>query len=272
MEVNKIALYLNKNLKDSYKGSIGIILGASFSDFVDEIAVEKEFLLKDIDGINCIGKDREQNKIIFGQINGKKIILMLGRLHFNFGYSQEDVLKTVFLLKELGCEKLILTASVGAISKNLKVGDIVTFRDQINLTGRNPLYSYIENKYGNTFIDMITPYDEQLINSLIYTAKKEMSIKVKNCVIVEFPGPSAETVSESHISQLLGGDVVGFNVCNEVIACKYCSFPVVGFALVTNYGSAFTNNKIKHEDIVYNRKCASNYYLELLTRFIKNLN
>ena len=64
---------------------------------------------------------------------------------------------------------------------------------------------------------------------------------------------------------------MGFNVCNEVIAAKYCGLPVASFSLVTNYVSAYTNNKIKHEDIVYNRKCASSYYLELLLRYIANL-
>lgn len=272
MQIEKIVENLNKNLKENYKGATGIILGTSFSNFIDKVDIEKEIFFRDIGGLNCLGSDREENKIIFGKISDKKIILMLGRLHYNFGYSTEDIANVIFLLKELGCERLILTSSVGAISKKLKVGDIVTFYDQINLTGRNPLYSLKENKYGNTFIDMINPYDQQLIDILTITAKKEMSIKVKNCLFAEFPGPCAETVSESKVSQLMGADVVGFNICNEVIACKYCSLPVVVFSLVTNYASAFTSNKIKHEDIVYNRKCAGTYYLELLSRFIKNLN
>ena len=270
-KINKAVEELKKDLKSNYEGAIGIILGTSFSDFVDEIKVEKEVPLKKLDCLNLIASDKEENKLIFGEVEGKKVILMFGRIHYNLGYNPVDIANIIFLLKRLGADKLILTASVGAISKKLKVGDIVTFNDQINFTGRNPLYAYQGNEYGDTFIDMITPYDPQLINTLVTTAKSEMAIKVRNGVVVEFAGPSAETVSESRLSQLLGADVVGFNICNEVIACKYCNLPVVGYALVTNYASAFTNNRIKHEDIVYNRKCASNYYLELLTRFIKNI-
>ena len=118
---------------------------------------------------------------------------------------------------------------------------------------------------------MSNAYDEQMIDTLIYTAKKEMAIKVKRGVLAEFPGPSAETVAECQFADQMGADVMGFNVCSEIIAAKYCKLPVVVYALVTNYVSAYTNNKIKHEDIVYNRKCASAYYLELLSRLVTNL-
>ena len=271
MNIEKIVDTIKKNLKEDYQGCVGVILGYSFLDFMDEVEVEMEIPLNEIEGLNLYGSDKEKNKLVFGKIDDKKIILMMGRIHYNHGYQPSDVLNTIFLLKLLGCEKLILTASIGAINKKIRVGDIVTFTDQINLTGRNALYGYTEKKYGDTFIDMVDPFDEQLISVLTTTAKKEMAIKVKSGVVVEFAGPSAETVSESHFSQMIGADVVGFNICNEVIACKYCSLPVVGYSLVTNYASAYSNNKIKHEDIVYNRKCASVYYLELLCRLIKNI-
>ena len=118
---------------------------------------------------------------------------------------------------------------------------------------------------------MINPYDEQMIALLKDVGKNEMAIKVKEGVVVEFPGPSAETVSESKLALQLGADIIAFNICNEVIAAKYCSLPIVVYGLVTNYASAFTNSKIKHEDIVYNRKCASNYYLGLLSKFVLHL-
>ena len=59
---------------------------------------------------------------------------------------------------------------------------IALYTDHINLTGRNPLYASTYDKYGHKFVDMTEPYDEQMIDTLIYTAKKEMSIKVKKGV------------------------------------------------------------------------------------------
>ena len=249
----------------------GIILGACFAEFLDEIEDKIEIPFAEVTEMKTIGSDKEENKFIFGSIKGKKIIMILGRLHYSLGYDNADIATPIFVLKELGCDKLILCSSIGAISHKIKVGDVVTFDDHINLTGRNPLFGCDFEKYGHKFIDMSNAYDEELIDILIRTAKKEMAIKVKRGIFAEFPGPSAETVAESNFADRLGADVMGFNVCSEVIAAKYCKLPIVSYALVTNYVSAYTNNKIKHEDIVYNRKCASSYYLELLTRFIANV-
>ncbi|MBQ3048118.1 MAG: purine-nucleoside phosphorylase [Clostridia bacterium] len=270
VDIDKIVEYISKKVPDT-KGSIGVIIGPCFSDFLDEIENKVELYFRDIPDMKILGSDREENKLIFGTINGRKIIVSLGRLHYYLGYDQQDVAVPVFLLKELGCEKLIISSSVGAINHKLKVGDIVTFTDHINFTGRNPLYGLTFNKYGHKFIDMIDAYDQEMIDMLVYTAKNEMAIKVKKGIAIEFPGPSAETVSETKLALSMGGDIIGFNICSEIIAAKYCGLPVCTYALITNHASAFTNSKIKHEDIVYNRKCASTYYLELLSKFIKNV-
>lgn len=270
VDIDKIVEFINKKVSDT-KGSVGIIIGTCFADFLDEIENKTEIYFKDIPGLKVLGPDKDENKFVFGSLNGRKVIVSLGRIHYYLGYSYQDVATPVFVLKELGCEKLVISSSVGAINHKIKVGDIVTFTDHINLTGRNPLYASTFDKYGHKFVDMIDAYDEEMIDNLIITAKREMAIKVKKGVVIEFPGPSAETISETKLAHSIGADVIAFNVCSEIIAAKYCDLPVCTYALVTNYASAYTSSKIKHEDIVYNRKCASTYYLELLSKFIKNL-
>lgn len=270
VDIDKIVENIAKKVKNA-QGTVGIILGHCFNDFLEYIEDKVEVPFKDIAGLKVLGSDVEENKLVFGTLYNKNIIVVIGRIHFSLGYQTEDVATPIYVLKELGCQKLILCSSVGAINHKLKVGDVVTFVDQINLTGRNPLNGLVINKYGYRFIDMIEPYDSSMIELLSKTAKQEMGIKVKKGVVVEFPGPTAETVSESRFSSMIGADVIGFNNVCESIAAKYCSMPMINYALVTNHASAYTNSKVKHEDIVYNRKCASSYYLELLARFIKNL-
>lgn len=270
VEIDKIVNYITKKTGDT-KGSIGIIISPCFSDFLDEIEDKVEINCSDIPDLKLLGSDKEENKIVFGKIHGKKVVVFLGRLHYYLGYEPQDIAAPIFTLKELGCEKLIISSSVGAINHKIKVGDIVTVTDHINLTGRNSLYALPYGKYGHKFVDMTEPYDQQMADSLIITAKKEMSIKVKKGIVIEFPGPSAETISESRLAHFVGADIIAFSVCNEVIAAKYCDLPVCVYALVTNYASAYTNNKIRHEDIVYNRKCASTYYIGLLSKFIQNI-
>ena len=268
--IDKIVENIRKKTENA-NGTIGIILGHCFNDFLEYIDNKIEIPFKDISGLKVLGSDVDENKLVFGSIYNKKVIVLIGRVHYSLGYEVDDIATPIYLLKELGCQKLILCSSVGAINHKIKVGDIVTFVDQINLTGRNPLIGAEITRYGHKFIDMIEPYNNDIINILLNTAKQEMGIKVKKGVVVEFPGPTAETVSETKFASMIGADVIGFNNCCEAIAAKYCNLPLVSYALVTNHASAFTNTKVKHEDIVYNRKCASSYYLELLARFIKKL-
>jgi len=267
--VDSIVKFLRENT-DVKEHSIGIILGSDYKDFLNFIDKKEQIPLTEIPNFKVLGKDAEKNKLVFGKYKNKDVIISFGRLHYNYGYDISDIANYIFMLKELGCDKLIIAASVGSLNRKIRVGDIVTATDHINFTGRNSLYGCEYNKYGNTFVDMLSPYDEQMIDTLSRTGKNEMGIKVKKGVFVETCGPSVETFSESRFCRETGGDFSGFHVCNEVIAARYCNLPVVLFALVTNYGASLTAQKIKHEDIVYNRSCGLKYYLDLLRRFVLN--
>lgn len=268
--VDKIVEYIKQNV-DVKNHSIGIILGSGYSELLNYIDDKVQIPFSEIPNFKVLGRDAERNKFVFGKYKNKDVIISFGRLHYNYGYFSEDIANYIFILKELGCEKLVISASVGSLNKKIKVGDIVTTTDHINFTGRNPLYNCDYEKYGNVFVDMLNPYDEQMIDILVRTAKNEMGIKVKKGVLVETNGPSVETFSESKFCRNLGADFSAFHVCNEVIASKYCKLPVLMFALVTNYGSSYTSQKISHEDVAYNRSCGLKYFLDLLKRLILNL-
>lgn len=268
--VDEIVDFIGQKV-DVKRHSIGIILGSGYADFLNFVEDKVEIAFSDIPNFKALGKDAENNKFVFGKYKNKDVIISSGRLHYNLGYSPEDIANYIFVLKELGCEKLVITSSVGSLNSKIRVGDIVTAVDHINFTGRNPLYNCKYTKYGNLFVDMLSPYDEQLIDTLTRTSKCEMGIKVKKGTLVEFDGPSVETYSESKFSRLIGADFSGFYMCNEVISAKYCKLPVVLLALVTNYGASFTQASIRHEDIAYNRSCGLKYYIELLKRLIMKL-
>ena len=151
------------------------------------------------------------------------------------------------------------------------MGDVVIAVDHVNLTGRNALFGCDYNRYGSLFVDLDSCYDRDMIKILSETAKRELKMKVKEGVLVEFSGPSVETLSESRFAKRIGCDFAGFNVVNEVICANYCALPVMVLGLVTNYAVLYSAGKLKHEDVDYNRNVAKSYYLELLERFICNI-
>ena len=250
---------------------IAVISGVSYEEFADHIENKREIRFADIPDMKVLGSDIIENKFVYGTFAGKKVLFCVGRLHYNNGYTGQDIANFIFILKELGAKRLIVTASVGSSNKHIHVGDIVTAADHINLTGRNALFGCDYNRYGSLFVDLDSCYDRDMIKTLSTTARKELKMKVKEGVLAEFSGPSVETLSESRFAKQIGADFAGFNVVNEVICANYCSLPVIMLGLVTNYAVLYSAGKLKHEDIDYNRNVAKTYYMELLGKFIDNL-
>ena len=163
----------------------GVILSSGFEDFID--AIEDKVMIKysDIPGFDVHGTEKEKGHFVIGKLAGKGIIVMDKRLHYHNGYKPAQLGTPIYVMKELGCKRLIISCAVGALSTKLKVGDIVTFTDQINLSSKSPLMDYAEMRYGHKFIDMSKPFDLHLIDDLIYIAKSELAIKVKKAIFLE---------------------------------------------------------------------------------------
>ena len=76
---------------------------------------------------------------------------MNGRVHLYEGYSVEQVVLPIRVLRLLGCETIILTNAAGGISYNLKAGDLMALNDHISVFAPNPLIGKNIEPIGNTF-------------------------------------------------------------------------------------------------------------------------
>ena len=60
---------------------------------------------------------------MFGYIGKVPVVAMQGRVHYYEGYSMEEVVLPVRLMKRMGAEILILTNAAGGINENFTPGD-----------------------------------------------------------------------------------------------------------------------------------------------------
>ncbi len=222
---------IKKITKDNYP--VGIILGTGLGGLVKEINVDHEIDYGDLPHFPLSTVESHKGKLIFGTINGKKVVAMQGRFHYYEGYTMQQIVYPVRVMKYLGVKTLLVSNACGGMNPLFSRGDIMIMVDHINLLGDNPLIGKNYDELGPRFPDMSEAYNNELIK-LAEEVALENKIKVQKGVYVAVPGPNLETKAEYRFLRGIGADVVGMSTIPENIAANHMSMKVLGFSIVTD--------------------------------------
>lgn len=233
----------------------GIILGSGLGDFASEIDVQLEIPYPEIPNFPVSTVKGHSGKLIFGKLSGKNIVAMSGRFHYYEGYSPQEVVFPVRVMKYLGIQMLMLSNAAGSVNPNHKVGDLMVIKDHISLAIVNPLIGRNHDELGTRFPDMSEPYNKRLIQLLKEIAREE-NIPLHEGVYFGVTGPTFETRAEYNMIRILGADVVGMSTVQEAIVAAHMNIPTVGVSIVTDLGIRDENNIITHEEVLEAAKAA----------------
>jgi purine-nucleoside phosphorylase len=235
--------------KISAKANTAIILGSGLGNLSSVIEAEFSIPYSAIPNFPVSTVEGHKGRLILGTLNGKKVWVMEGRFHFYEGYTAEQVVFPIRVLKLLGVENLLLSNAAGGVNKDYQVGDLMIIKDHISFFTPNPLLGKNEPALGTRFPDMSAPY----ANAFIDKAKRiaaDHQIKVHECVYVGVTGPTFETRAEYQLIKIAGGDVVGMSTVQENIAAVHCGMKVFAMSVVTDLGIREDNNVITHEEVL----------------------
>ena len=246
-----------KFLQKKYPHSpqVGIVLGTGLGNFVEEIEIEKEIDYHDIPHFPVSTVEGHSGKLIFGKLSGKRIVAMSGRFHFYEGYSSDEVVFPIRIMKLLGIEVLMLSNAAGGVNPSLKVGDLMIIRDHIGILTRNPLIGKNIDQLGPRFPDMSEPYKKQLITKAKEVAT-QLGIELKEGVYVAVTGPTFETKAEYKMIHALGGDAVGMSTAQECIVANHMGLHVFAMSVITDIGLRDDDSIITHEEVLVAAKIA----------------
>ncbi len=229
--------------------TVGIVLGSGLGSFVTEINIEKEIAYSSIPHFPISTVEGHSGKLIFGELSGKKVVVMSGRFHYYEGYSANEVVFPIRVMKFLGIETLLISNAAGGMQAGFKVGDLMIITDHISQLIINPLLGKNEDAFGPRFPDMSEPYKKYLVQKAKKIAAYANYI-VKEGTYVGVTGPTFETRVEYKMLHKLGGDAVGMSTVQEVIAAAHLGLPVFAMSVITDLGIRDEDNIITHQEVL----------------------
>ncbi|MBQ8581446.1 MAG: purine-nucleoside phosphorylase [Alistipes sp.] len=256
-----------KAATNDFTPEVGIILGTGLGDFGEKIEAAYVLDYKEIPGFPVSTVEGHKGRMIFGTIEGRKVVAMQGRFHYYEGYKMAEVTFPVRVMKLLGIEYLFVSNASGGINTSFRTGDLMIITDHINLMP-NPLIGPNLAELGPRFPDMHNCYDKELIAKATAIAERE-GIKLQYGVYVGGTGPTFETQAEYRYFKAIGGDTAGMSTVPEVIVARHMGVPCFGVSVITNCG--LSDEIGDHEDVQRQGKKAAVRMETLFKAMIKEL-
>jgi purine-nucleoside phosphorylase len=212
---------------------VGIVLGTGLGQLVDSIENQKVAHYNQIPSFPLATVEFHTGKLIYGDLGGKKVVVMQGRFHLYEGYDFIDITYPVRVMHGLGIQKLLVSNAAGAINLEMKKGDMMLIDDHINLQGGSPLAFKGVAEFGERFTDMSAPYD-RVMNDQLKSIAAEKGITLREGVYASVVGPQLETRAEYRMLKILGADAVGMSTVPEIIVANHLSLPVSAISVLTD--------------------------------------
>lgn len=245
-KIKSTAEFIKRNIKE--KPELGIILGTGLGGLVKEIDITETLLYTDIPDFPVSTVEGHSGKLIFGMLGGKRVVAMQGRFHYYEGYSMNQVVFPVRVMKYLGIQKLFVSNASGGVNPDYEIGDLMILNDHINQFPSNPFIGKNIDELGVRFPDMSEAYDKNMIRLAKEIAAKN-NISVREGVYVGLSGPNLETPAEYRYVRIIGGDAVGMSTVPEVLAARHMGIPCFAISIITDLGVTGKIVKVTHEDV-----------------------
>ena len=252
-----------------FKPEIGIILGSGLGELADEYC-DITIPYAEIPGFEASTVSGHKSRLVFANIDGKKVVMMQGRFHFYEGHSIQKVVFPVKVMKKLGVKTLIVTNAAGGVNPDFKPADLMIITDHINHMGVNPLIGPNDSGMGERFPDMSEVYTKKYIK-LAENIGEKLGIKLQKGVYIALTGPSYETPAEVRMARIIGADAVGMSTVPEAITASWAGMDVIGLSCICNSAAGVSTVGLSHADVIKAAGEAKDKFIKLVKEIIKEI-
>jgi purine-nucleoside phosphorylase len=230
----------------------GIILGSGLNDLADSVQKAVNIPYGGLPDFPISTVHGHTGRFVIGELEGKPVLVMQGRIHYYEGYTMGQVTLPVRVMQRLGIPNLIVTNAAGGVHPEFEPGDVMLITDQLNLmgmSGLNPLMGPNLDEIGTRFPDMSQPYD-RAYGDLARKVAKENKILLREGVYAGLSGPSFESPADLRFLRLAGADAVGMSTVPEVIIARHGNMRVLGLSGISNKANLDGSTVTTHEEVI----------------------
>ena len=248
-----------------------IVLGSGLGPLKDEVEPIHVLEYHEIPNFPQTTVVGHGGKLIFGLLEGKKVLMMSGRFHYYEGHDIHTVVFPFRVFHLLGIKNLIVSNASGGVNKNFSVADVMIITDHINMMPEHPLRGRNLDELGPRFVDMSEPYSKKMIE-VAENVAKEQNIVAHKGVYVALQGPTFETPAEYGMIRAIGGDSVGMSTVPEVIVAKHQGMDCFGISIITDVGGPEIAYSVSHEEVLHAADKAMPNVIKIVKGLVKNYN
>lgn len=214
----------------------GVVLGSWLGPLAAEVEDAVAIPFPEIPGFPRSTMLDDPGKLLLGRLAGQPVAVLSARVHLYEGYTADEVVFPVQVLRQLGAPAVIVTNAAGSLDPALTAGSLLLIADQINLTGHSPLAGRNDPRLGPRYVDMAAAYSPELREVARWVAR-ELGITLAEGVYLGIAGPEFQTPAEVRLARALGADVVGMSTVLEVVAAGHVGLPILGLSVVSDSAS-----------------------------------
>lgn len=252
-----------------FEPELAIVLGSGLGKLADKVEKLGEISYSDIEGFPVSTAPGHKGRFIFTEIDGVKIVIMQGRVHYYEGYPMTDVVMPTRLMAMMGAKTLLVTNACGGANPDFQIGDLMVIRDHITSFVPSPLIGPNVAQLGVRFPDMSQVYDRNL-GDLVYKIGTKKGYSMREGVYCQFTGPQYETPTEVKMASILGADAVGMSTAVEALAARHMGVMVCGISLITNMAAGLSKDLLSEQEVIEVGERSSEYFIDLVMDFIKS--
>ena len=234
--------------KVKFTPKVALVLGSGLGDYAEDIKITATLDYHDIEGFPVSTIPGHKGRFVFGYVEETPVVIMQGRVHFYEGYSIQDVVLPIRLMKLMGAEVLFLTNAAGGVSFDFHAGDLMLIKDHISMFVPSPLIGANLDELGVRFPDMSDIYDREL-RDMIKNLARDLEISLQEGIYIQLTGPAYESPAEVQMCRILGGDAVGMSTACEALAANHMGMKICGISCISNLACGMTDQPLSHKEV-----------------------